>query len=88
MANQLLPPIELAPDDLGQLTPAERAAVWFDMLDAGHKLVWAGLTREVGPDGDVRAAYRKWYAAQMDEHDRTVERMLWRMQQGPSPHAC
>jgi hypothetical protein len=44
-----------------------------------HKLILAGLRREVGPDGDVQATYRRWYEQQMEEHDRKVTRMLQRM---------
>ena len=36
----------------------------------------AGLRRQVGPGGDVRAAYRQWYAEQMREHDRTMLHLL------------
>ena len=39
----------------------------------------AGFRHQVGPDGDAEQAYRDWYAEQMDEHDRTVVRMLKRM---------
>jgi hypothetical protein len=80
MPGQFLPPPELAPADLRDIPLDKRAVVWLDMLDAGYKLVMAGLTREIGPTGDVNAAYRAWYAEQMAEHDRAVERMLCRMQ--------
>ena len=88
MVDQLLPPAEIAPTDLSDLTPSERAAVWFDMLDAGYKLVLAGLRREIGPEGDLDAAYRAWYAEQMEEHDRAMEQMLLRMQRGRPTDAC
>ncbi|MEX2176304.1 MAG: type II toxin-antitoxin system HicB family antitoxin [Pirellulaceae bacterium] len=47
-------------------------AEWLDMLRTGEKLLLAGLRREVGPNGDLRVAYRRWYREQMDEHDRLV----------------
>jgi hypothetical protein len=47
-------------------------AEWLDLLHTGEKLLLAGLRREIGPDGDLRAAYRSWYREQMDEHDRLV----------------
>ena len=81
MSGQLLPPIELAPENLGESSPERCFAVWLDVLNSGYKLVLSGLTREIGPAGDVHAAYRQWYVEQMAEHDRTIERMLWRMQQ-------
>ena len=85
MSNQLIPPIDLAPADLNELTPGQRVAVWLDLLRAGDKLVMAGLAREVGPTGDVQAAYADWCACQGAEHDRVLERMLRRMQ--PTWHA-
>ena len=80
VSGELLSPIELAPGDCSRLTAGQRAAVCFDMLNAGHKLVLAGLRRQVGPNGDVHVAYRKWNAAQLAEHDRVVDRMLRRLQ--------
>lgn len=85
MANQLIPPAELAADDLGQLTPSERVAVWFALLDDGHKLVMAGLEREHGLGAPE--AYRRWYAEQMEEHDRVTARMLERLTRRRKKHA-
>jgi hypothetical protein len=60
-----------APDDL---TPEQRVALWVDLMDTAEELLLAGLRREVGPKGDVREAYRRWYAEQMEEHDRAMRR--------------
>ena len=57
----------------------QAVATWIDMLNTGTKLLRAGLRREVGPSGDVDAAYRRWYAAQMQEHHRKVRRLLQRL---------
>ncbi|HQU41503.1 MAG TPA: hypothetical protein PK867_01770 [Pirellulales bacterium] len=38
-----------------------------------------GLRREVGPEGDVMAAYRRWYWQQMEEHDQGMFRVLQRL---------
>ncbi len=81
MPSQLLPASDLAPNALSDLPSGQRVAVWLDMLDAGYKLVIAGLARDVGPAGDLRAAYRDWYSKQMAEHDQTIARMLGRLQQ-------
>ena len=81
VSGQRLPPRDLAPPDLGRLPLEKRASIWVEMLDTGYKLVIAGLAHRVGANGDVMAAYRDWYAEQMTEHDRVVERMLCRMQQ-------
>jgi len=47
-------------------------AEWLDLLHTCEKLLLAGLRREIGPDGDLQTAYRRWYREQMDEHDRLV----------------
>jgi hypothetical protein len=51
---------------------------WMDMLRTGEKLLRAGLRRELGPEGDVDAAYRDWYRRQMDEHDELVAKLCER----------
>jgi hypothetical protein len=80
MSGQLLSPLDLAPSDLARMPVNQRAGVWLEMLDAGYKLVVAGLTHEKGASDDVDLAYRQWYVEQMNEHDRMVKRMLSRMQ--------
>jgi hypothetical protein len=45
---------------------------WLSLLDISERLVLAGLRRRIGPEGDLKAAYRNWYREQMDEHDRLV----------------
>ncbi len=47
-------------------------AEWLDLLHTGEALLLAGLRRKVGPTGDLRAAYRRWYREQMDDHDHVV----------------
>lgn len=79
MAGQLLPPTDSAPSDLSGMPVEQRLRVWLDMLDAGYRLVLAGLRHEIGPEGDLDAAYRAWYAKEMEEHDRKLVRMLERM---------
>jgi hypothetical protein len=76
VANELLPPPELEPTLPEGLTSEQRIALWADLVDACEQFLLAGLRRQVGPDGDVWAAYRQWYAEQMEEHDRTIRHML------------
>jgi hypothetical protein len=76
MANQLLPDPDLAPPVPEGLTPEQRIALWVDLMATCDRFLLAGLRREVGPDGDVRAAYRRWYAEQMEAHDRTMQHMV------------
>jgi hypothetical protein len=45
---------------------------WLSLLDISEKLFLAGMRRRIGPDGDLKAAYRRWYNERMDEHDRLV----------------
>jgi hypothetical protein len=75
MADQLLPDPDLAPPAPEGLSPEQRIALWVDLMDACEQFLLAGLRREVGPDGDVHAAYRRWYAGQMEEHDRNMQYM-------------
>jgi len=88
MSGQLLPPLDLAHGDVSGLTVEQRAAMWFDLLSAGHKLVLSGLRQEYGSEEAVRTAYRAWSAEQMAAHDRTIESMLRRMQQRRTSDAC
>ena len=76
MTGQLLPPPELAPRLRPGLSAEQRIALWADLLDACEQFLLAGLRNKVGPHGDVRAAYREWYAREMEEHDRTMLRMV------------
>jgi hypothetical protein len=50
--------------------------MWLDLMGTCEKLVLAGLRREIGPEGDLKAAYRRWYAEQMEEHERTLLHMM------------
>ncbi|MEA1952298.1 MAG: hypothetical protein U9N87_13015 [Planctomycetota bacterium] len=61
--------------------------VWKDMLIAGTKLLRAGLRREIGPSGDIDEAYRQWYAAQMQEHHRKVQRIVQRLREAEARNA-
>jgi hypothetical protein len=61
------------PDD----TPMEmRIKMWLDLLDASEQFLLAGLRREIGPDGDLKAAYRDWYRKEMEEHDKMMYHMM------------
>ncbi len=45
---------------------------WLSLLSISEKLVLAGIRRRIGPEGDLKAAYRRWYNELMDEHDQLV----------------
>lgn len=75
MASQLIPPPGLEPPPPENLTADQRIALWLDLMDAGEELLLAGLRREVGPDGDLAAAYRHWCEERGKEHDRAMRRL-------------
>jgi hypothetical protein len=75
MANQLIPTPGIEPSIHPDLTPDQCVALWGNVLDANEALLLAGLRRQVGPEGDLRQAYRRWYARQMEEHDRLMRRL-------------
>jgi hypothetical protein len=76
MASPLISPPELTPSVPESATPQECIAMWADLMNACEQFLLAGLRREIGPDGDLHAAYRKWYAEQMEEHDRMMLHMM------------
>ncbi len=87
MADPLLPPPELAPSLPPGLTPRQRVEVWLDLMDVCDQFVRAGLRRRIGPEGDLQAAYREWYARQMEEHDATMLHMMQEFQRRSGGHA-
>ena len=67
------------PKTVNGVTPGQRIEQWADLVDSCEEVLMAGLRRKVGPHGDVEAAYREWYARQVAEHERTIRRMLERL---------
>jgi hypothetical protein len=57
-------------------TPEQGIRAWIDLMRTCEKFLLAGLRREIGPEGDLRAAYRRWYAEQMEEHDRMMFHLM------------
>lgn len=53
-----------------------RIQIWCALMDACEELLLAGLRREMGPDADIRKAFRAWYAAAMEEHDQEALKFL------------
>jgi hypothetical protein len=76
MKNELIPPPDLAPPGVAGLPAEKRIELWLQLVDASEQFLLAGLRQKVGENGDVRAAYRAWYARRMEEHDRTMAHML------------
>ncbi len=76
MDRPLLAPEELAPPDVAHLSVEQRVALWAELMDACEQFLLAGLRRQVGPHGDLAAAYRAWHEAAMAEHDRVMQHMM------------
>jgi len=72
MSTSMIPPPELAPALPKEMPVEQRIELWAEWLDTCEEFLLAGLRRQIGPDGDLRAAYRQWYTEQMLEHDRTM----------------
>ena len=79
MTGSWISPSDLTPTVPESATPQQCIAMWVDLMNACEQFLLAGLRREIGPDGDLKAAYRKWYAEQMEEHDRTMLHMMERL---------
>jgi hypothetical protein len=73
MPGRMMPPPDLAPAMPSDLTPDQCITLWMDAYDAGEQLLLAGLAREVGPGGDVVAAYRRWNEEYLAQHDEMRE---------------
>ena len=54
----------------------ECSCAWLDLMATCEHFLLAGLRREIGPGGDLMAAYRHWYAEQMEEHDRVMLHLM------------
>ncbi len=76
MAGQLLPPPGLDSPLPEDTTPEQGIRIWIDLMRACEQFLLAGLRREIGPEGDLRAAYRQWCAAQDEEHDRMIRHLV------------
>jgi hypothetical protein len=70
MQHQLIPPPDLAPPSVKHLPLEKRIELWTELLDENEALLLAGLRAKIGPDGDLKEAYRQWYRRHMEDHDR------------------
>jgi len=72
----LLSPPDLTPRVPENATPEQCIRMWMDLLNACEQFLLAGLRREVGPDGDLMAAYRRWNEQQQEEHTQALIHMM------------
>jgi hypothetical protein len=68
-------------------TSQQCIAAWADLVDAAEQFLLAGLRREIGPDGDLRAACRQWSARQAEEHYQTLLRVAEHINRHGGGHA-
>ena len=76
MASQLIPPPHLAPPSVKHLPLEKRIELWANLVDSCEALLLSGLRSRIGPQGDLQAAYRDWYARTMEDHDRAQIQFL------------
>lgn len=69
-------PAALSPSLPRNATPDQCIRAWIDLMHTCDEFLLAGLRREIGPDGDLIAAYRRWYAEEMERHDRMMLHMM------------
>lgn len=84
MAGQLIPLPGMDADLPPDATPQQGIAIWIDLMRTGSTLLLAGLRREIGPNGDINKALRKWYEEQMREHDEVMARVVERINRPPA----
>ena len=56
-------------------------------MNACEEFLLAGLRREIGPHGDLQAAYRKWYASGWKSTIASVIHMLEELDRREGKHA-
>ena len=76
MAGQLLGPAESCASVPPTATAEQCIRLWLDLMNTCDQFLLAGLRREIGPEGDLRAAYRRWYSAEMEQHDRMIMHLI------------
>ena len=68
--------VPLDPDIPESLTMQQSMVLWMDLMENYEQVILNRLREEVGPNGDVIAAYRRWHAEKMEEHDRSQMHMM------------
>jgi len=76
MSGELIPPVELAPPSVKHLTVEQRINLWADLVDQTEAFLLAGLRSRIGPSGDLKTAYREWYARYLADRERSQIQFL------------
>ena len=88
MTEQLLGPSHLCASVPESATPEQCIRAWLDLMETCEQFLLAGLRREIGPNGDLKAAYRRWYAEQMEEHDQMMLHLMQAFDRRGGSHAA
>jgi|tagenome__1003787_1003787.scaffolds.fasta_scaffold19094878_1 hypothetical protein len=76
MANQLIPTPDLAAPSVKHLSLEKRIELWAQLVDSCEAFLLAGLRAEIGPHGDLEAAFRNWHVRSMEDHERAQIQFL------------
>ena len=87
MAEPQPSPFDLCPSVPDDATPEDCIRAWIDLMATCEAFLLAALRREVGPDGDIQEAYRRWYAQQMEEHDKMMPHLMESFHKHENLHA-
>lgn len=87
MSMPELPPPELTPSLPPGTTAEQRIQAWLETLYVSEQFLLAGLRRQIGPEGDLREAYRRWYVQHMEEHDGMMQHLAAELRRREAKHA-
>lgn len=74
--TQLIPPPELAPPGMSQLSAADRIQLWAQLVDEGDRFIYDGYRRRLGSDEAARQACSEWLERRSAESTAAKVRML------------
>lgn len=80
-APQLIPPPDLAPPSIADLSPIDRARLWARMVDEGDRIVLESFRQRCGTDAGARQAFQEW----LDRRDAEATAAKVRMLAGRRP---
>lgn len=75
-SGPLIPPLEQAPGPPAGATREQCVAMWLDLVEATDEILLAALRSRYGSPEEVKAAYRRIYARQVEEHDKKMLHMM------------
>ncbi len=76
MQENLAAPAHLSPTLPRDATPEQCIRAWIDLMHTCDEFLLARLRREIGPEGDLIAAYHRWYEGEMERHDQMMLHMM------------